>query len=158
MKKILFLATVIVSGLSLKAQEKPEDVIKVNTESHDFGKIKQSVPVTTDFILTNISNKPVVIENAWASCGCTTPEWSKEPIAPKASTKIKVGYNAANAAPFTKDVYIKLAGIQQPKVLKITGTVLTPADYDTYTKSDEYKNAEKTKISENGKKTKPATK
>jgi hypothetical protein len=144
MKRILFIAAVLVSGLSMKAQ-KPEDVIKVSAETHDFGKIKQSVPVSTYFTITNISDKPLVIENAWASCGCTTPEWSKEPIAPKATSKIKVGYNAANAAPFTKDVYIKLAGVQQPKVLKITGTVLSAADYDTYSKSEESKTSEKTK-------------
>src|SRR5438270_12420325 len=124
MKKILFLAAVMISGLTMMAQ-KPEDVVKSSAQSYDFGKIKQGVPVTTYFTLTNTSDKPVVIENAWGSCGCTTSEWSKEPIAPKGSTKIKVGYNAANAMPFTKDVYVKLAGVQQPLDLKITGTVLT---------------------------------
>lgn len=151
MKKILFLAAVMISGFTMMAQ-KPEDVIKVNADSYDFGKIKQGVPVTTYFTLTNISDKPVVIENAWASCGCTTPEWSKEPIAPKSTTKIKVGYNAANAMPFTKEVYVKLAGMQQPKIVKITGTVLTATDYETYTKSDEFKQAEKSKSKKASKK------
>jgi Protein of unknown function (DUF1573) len=154
MKKFLFLASAFVIGISAMAQAKAEDVLKASTEKHDFGKIKQGVPVTTYFDLTNTSDKPLVIENAWGSCGCTTPEWSKEPIAPKGTTRIKVGYNAANAAPFTKDVYVKLAGVQNPYDLKITGTVLPTAEWDAYTKSDEYKKAEKDKAQQEAKEAK----
>src|SRR2546421_10477075 len=124
MKRLLFLAIAFATTYTVMAQQKADDLVKLNTEKYDFGKIKQGVPVITYFTLTNTSDKPVVIENAWAGCGCTTPEVSKEPIAPKASTKVKVGYNAANVSPFTKDVYLKLAGIQEPKVIKITGEVL----------------------------------
>ena len=65
-----------------------------------------------------------MIENAWASCGCTTPEYAKEPIAPGGSTKLKVGYNAAAMGTFTKPVYIKLAGIDEPKQVNIIGEVV----------------------------------
>lgn len=135
MKKLLLMAAAFVISASVMAQ-KADDVIKVNTEKHDFGKIKQCVPVTTYFEVTNISNKPVVIENAWGSCGCTTPEIPKEPIAPNATTKLKVAYNAAAVAPFDKEVYIKLAGVQEPKIVHITGEVLDAAAYDTYTKNN----------------------
>lgn len=135
MKKLLLMAALLVGGLAVNAQEqKAEDLIKVNTEKYNFGKIKQNVPVTTYFEITNISDKPVVIENAWAGCGCTTPEVPKEPIAPKATVKMKVGYNAAAMNTFEKDVYIKLVGISQPKVLKITGEVLDAAAYDAQAK------------------------
>jgi hypothetical protein len=139
MKKLLLFAAVLVSGFAAMAQQKADDVIKLNTDKYDFGKIKQGVPASTYFTITNISDKPVVIENSWAGCGCTTPEWSKEPIAPKSTAKIKVGYNAAQAAPFTKEVYVKLAGIQEPKILRITGEVLDANAYEAYTKTDEYK-------------------
>lgn len=133
MKQLLLIAAFMCS-LTAMAQQKATDVSKVNTEKHDFGKIKQGVPVTTFFEITNISNKPLVIENAWGSCGCTTPEVPKEPIAPGASTKLKVAYNAANAAHFEKDVYIKFAGIQEPRIVKITGDVLDANAYDAHVK------------------------
>lgn len=137
MKKILLIATAFIVGFSATAQQKADEVIKVKAEKFDFGKIKQNEPVTTYFEFTNTSDKPIVIETATASCGCTTPEYAKEPIAPKATTKIKVGYNAAAMGTFTKDITIKLAGIQDTKILKITGEVLNPADYDTYVKQNQ---------------------
>ena len=128
------MATAFVVGLTAMAQQKVDDVIKINTEKHDFGKLKQNVPATTYFEITNTSDKPVVIENAWGSCGCTTPEVPKAPIAPKAKVKLKVAYNAAALNRFEKDVYIKLAGIQDPKIVKITGEVLDANTYEAYAK------------------------
>ena len=64
----------------------------------------------------------MVISNVQTSCGCTTPEWSKEPIAPGGTTKIKVGYNAAAEGNFEK--YITLTYNQNlSKQLTIKGTV-----------------------------------
>lgn len=131
MKKILLMATAFIMGATAMAQT-ADEVMKVNTEKIDFGKIKHNNPVTSSFTITNKSDKPIVIENAWGSCGCTTPEVPKQPIAPNASTKIKVGYNAAALGSFTKEVYVKLAGVQEPKVIKITGEVLDEAAYNTY--------------------------
>lgn len=160
MKKLFFLAAAFVTGFAAMAQ-KPDEVIKLNMETYNFGKIKQNVPVTTYFEVTNISDKPVVIENVMPSCGCTTPEWSKEPLAPHATTKIKVGYNAAAPATFTKDVNIKLAGVAETKLIRITGEVLTADAFDAYTKTDEYKKAEAEKqkqMKQDAKKTSKASK
>lgn len=134
MKKITLLATAFFFALAVTAQTKADDVIKVNSEKHDFGKIKQGVPVDFVFEVKNISNKPVVVESTNASCGCTTPEKPTEPIMPGETGKIKVQYNAAAVAPFTKDVYIKLVGIDQPKTVQITGEVLTVEAYEAYLK------------------------
>ena len=135
MKKIFLLAAAFMFTMGVMAQPKPEDVIKVNFETHDFGKIKQGEPVTFVFELKNISDKPVVVENTSASCGCTTPEKPTEPILPGQVGKIKVVYNAAAVAPFTKDVYIKLAGIDAQKIVHITGEVLTTEAFEAYKKS-----------------------
>ena len=129
MKKIFLFASAIVFSMAVMAQTpatqlKADDVAKFNTEKHDFGKIKQGVPVTYFFEITNISDKPLVVENASASCGCTIPEKPEKPINPGATAKIKVQYNAAAVQPFNKDVYIKLAGIDQQKVLHISGEVV----------------------------------
>lgn len=134
MKKILFLATAFFFTVAVSAQTKPEELIKVNTENHDFGKVKQNVPVSYYFEIKNISDKPVVVETTWASCGCTTPEKIVEPIQPGATVKLKVDYNSAAVGPINKDVFIKLAGIDQAKSVKITGEVLTPEAYEAYLK------------------------
>lgn len=135
MKKILLIAAAFIGSIAVNAQEKKVDeVIKVTTEKYDFGKIKQGVPVSTYFEVKNISDKPVVIENAWGSCGCTTPEVPKEPIAPNSTVKLKVNYNAAAMGQFTKDVSIKLAGVTEVKKVSITGETMEPTAYDAWAK------------------------
>lgn len=135
MKRILLAATALFFAVAMKAQTKgPDDVIKVNVEKHDFGKILQGKPVDYYFEITNKSDKPVVVENAWGSCGCTTPEKPTEPIAPGATAKLKVQYNAAAMGHFDKTVSIKLAGVDNPKVVGISGEVLSQTDYDAAAK------------------------
>ncbi len=134
MKKIILLAAAFVFTLGVFAQTNVDDVIKFNVEAHDFGKIKNNVPVTYSFEITNISDKPVVVENSWASCGCTTPDKIVDPIMPGTTVKLKVAYNAAAVAPFHKDVFVKLAGVEQPKTVKISGEVLSAEAYEAYEK------------------------
>ena len=126
MKKIFLFASALVFSVAVMAQTqlKADDVVKFTSEKHDFGKIKQGVPVTYFFEFKNISDKPVVVENASASCGCTIHEKPEKPIAPGATGKIKVQYNAAAMGVLNKDVYIKFAGIEQQKTVHITGEVV----------------------------------
>ena len=142
MKKILFLATAFLFTLAVKAQtpveDKPtpkaDDVIKMNVETHDFGKVKQGIPVSYDFEIKNISKEPVVIERTYASCGCTTPEAITEPILPGKTVKLKVQYNSAAVAPISKDVFIKIVGIEVAKSVHISGEVLSVEAYEAYLK------------------------
>ena len=129
------------------AQSKPDDVAKINTEKYDFGKIKQGVPVATYFEIKNITSKPLVVENTWGSCGCTTPEKIEKPIQPGETAKLKVNYNAAAMGHFDKTVSIKFAGVDQPKVVSITGETLDAAAYDEFVKSQQ---AEKAKSKSKG--------
>ena len=94
---------------------------------HSFGKIKQGVPVTYEFSFKNISKEPVVIENAIAGCGCTTPVFSKAPILGGHSDVIKVTYNALSVGTFEKKVTVTLAKNSTPIELMIVGEVLQPA-------------------------------
>jgi hypothetical protein len=146
MKKFLFIAAAfIVSAGAMAQSTKPDDFAKFNTDKYDFGKIKQAIPATYEFEITNKSDKPLIIENAHATCGCTTPEWSKEPIAPGKTTKIKVGYNAVNGGHFDKFVYVKFAGITEEKALAITGEVLPAEAYDAWVKENASKSKSKNK-------------
>ncbi|HET9826645.1 MAG TPA: DUF1573 domain-containing protein [Chitinophagaceae bacterium] len=142
MKRIFLAAAALGFAVVMNAQTKgADDVIKMNKERHDFGKILQGKPVDYYFEITNKTDKPVVVENTWASCGCTTPEKPTEPIAPGSTAKVKVQYNAASMGHFDKQVSIKLAGVDNPKVVTITGDVVNQADYDAYVKEQ----GEKTK-------------
>jgi hypothetical protein len=93
----------------------------------DFGSIPQGRPIFHVFILENPSLKPVLIDNIQASCGCTTPEWSKQPVAPGAKSEVKVGFNAAAEGPFEKTIQVFYAGGQQ-LVLTIKGNVWKTPD------------------------------
>ncbi|MET0636825.1 MAG: DUF1573 domain-containing protein [Chitinophagaceae bacterium] len=124
MKKVVLLATVLFLGVAVMAQTKVEDVTKFSAETHNFGKIKHNVPVTYFFEFKNISDKPLVVENAYATCGCTVPERPEKPIMPGETGKLKVQFNAAAVGPINKEIYVKFAGVEQNKTLKITGEVL----------------------------------
>lgn len=137
MKKLFFIAAAFILSAGVMAQSKPDDVAKFNTEKYDFGKVKQNIPAVYYFEITNTTDKPLIIENAHATCGCTTPEYSKEPIAPGKTVKMKVQYNAAGAGHFDKGVFVKFAGVEQEKSLGITGEVLVPEAYDAYVKEKE---------------------
>jgi len=123
MKKIYLLFCLLVSA-TIFAQS-PTDIV-FKTTTHSFGKIKQNVPATYLFSFTNNGAKPAIIEFANAECGCTTPEYSKDPILKGKSSTIKVTYNAANAGTFKKNVNVKFVGSQLPVTLIIDGEVLVP--------------------------------
>lgn len=74
--------------------------------THDFGKISQNNPVTYEFEFKNVGDAPLVIANVQASCGCTAPSYTQEPIAPGKSGKITVKYNAATLGVFNKTITI----------------------------------------------------
>jgi hypothetical protein len=138
MKRIVLAIAALVVSVGLFAQEatvkKAENFVKFKENVHDFGKIQQGVPVTYEFGFANISDKPVVIESATASCGCTTPVKPEAPIAKGKADKITAGFNAANAGQFNKTIYVKVAGVDQPLELRITGEVLSKEEYVKYEK------------------------
>jgi hypothetical protein len=100
----------------------PVESLLLKEGEYNFGKIPQGKPVTHVFEFTNTGNTPFALDNVQASCGCTTPEWNKEVVAPGATAKITVGYNAANEGPFAKPVTITYNG-NQTKQLIIKGEV-----------------------------------
>jgi hypothetical protein len=114
--------------------KKADSFVKFKDVAHDFGKIKQNSPVTYSFVFTNVTDKPVVIESATASCGCTTPVKPEAPIAKGKDDKITAGFNAAAPGPFNKTIYVKVAGVDQPMELKITGEVLNAEEFAKFEK------------------------
>ncbi|HEX7367414.1 MAG TPA: DUF1573 domain-containing protein [Pelobium sp.] len=69
-------------------------VIKFEKEVYEFGKIKQGESVSYNFKFVNTGKSPLIIKEAYATCGCTVPEVSKDPIQPGASSVVKVTFNS----------------------------------------------------------------
>jgi len=128
--KTLFtlLATAIIVNMAIAqgtttAPVKPvAEVLVLKETAWDFSKIQQGRPVTHEFFIANAGKDSLKLDDVRASCGCTTPVWKREPIAPGASSKITVGYNAYNEGPFEKTVTI-LYNSGQTKMLTIKGNV-----------------------------------
>lgn len=80
--------------------------ISFDKTTYEYGTIKPGSDGHRFFTVTNIGDKPLIISDVRASCGCTTPEWSKDPILPKQSAKIKVGYNTAINGTFRKQIEV----------------------------------------------------
>jgi hypothetical protein len=115
----------VAAPVPVQAEVKP-DVLILKEAGHDFGKIPQGRPVTYVFEIVNNGAEPLRLENVQASCGCTTPEWTKDPIAPGATSQIKVGYNAHAEGRFIKNVTI-MYGDKKNKVITISGEVYKTA-------------------------------
>ena len=122
MRKFLSLSVLLMACFFAGAQPATEtqDALKLKETEHNFGKIPQGKPVYYSFEITNTGTQALKLDNVQASCGCTTPEWSHEPIAPGATAQIKVGYNAAAENDFEKFITITYNG-NQTKQLKISG-------------------------------------
>lgn len=121
MKKFLF---TIVALVAFTAAASAQGVLKFGKETHDFGTLNEGPIATYSFEVTNTGNAPVVISNAMASCGCTTPEWKKDPIMPGAKSTIKVGYNTAGRpGAFTKTITVTSNAENSTLVLTIKGKV-----------------------------------
>jgi hypothetical protein len=95
---------------------------------HDFGNIlEQDGPATFEFVVVNKSTRPVKIVNVQPSCGCTTPDWTKEPIAVNATGFIKASFDPkGRPGYFDKTLTVTTDWDGQPIVLRIKGNVINP--------------------------------
>jgi hypothetical protein len=137
MKKFLILLVIPFFGLlQVNAQTQPSaspatpatanpnaPIAKWDKTVVDFGEIPQNVPKTAEFKLTNDGKEPLIIQSVKASCGCTTPEYSKKPILPGKSTIVSATYNAAVPGPISKTVTVITNADPNPVILQIKGTV-----------------------------------
>lgn len=128
--RTFLLSVLVLFSTSIFAQKKTaNDMAKFSTENFDFGKIKQGVPATATFVVTNISKEPLIIEQAAPSCGCTVSDYTKEPIAPGKTGTIKAIFNAAALGPINKTITVKFANVPDVKFVKLSGEVLNSEAY-----------------------------
>jgi hypothetical protein len=125
MKRIYSILMFSVIASVLMAQP----MMKVSSSMHDFGKFKEEAgPQRYNFEVVNTGNSPLVLQNIVASCGCTTPEWTKSPIAPNGKGVITAIYDPANRpGPFEKNLTVYSNAKPEVVVLVIKGEV-TPRE------------------------------
>ncbi len=109
---------------SLKPLPQAPSAVKFNELSFNFGQVAYNTDTRHTFEFKNISDAPVAIKDVGTSCGCTTPSYSKEPVAPGKTGSVTAKYDSGRIGSFTKTltVYINNETIK----LTITGTVLPP--------------------------------
>lgn len=102
-----------------------QPMMKVTPSMHDFGKFKEEAgPQKFNFEVINTGNSPLVIQNIVASCGCTTPEWTKSPIAPNGKGVITAIYDPVNRpGTFEKNLTVYTNSKPEVVVLVIKGEV-----------------------------------
>jgi uncharacterized protein (UPF0333 family) len=135
--KNLILLTAFVSGFSIMGVAQTEDTkanvtlssttqskMSLEKKSHDFGTIEEGVQATVTFTFKNTGNEALVLNSVKASCGCTTPNWTREPIAPGQEGVITAIYNSkGRPGNFTKTVTVKHNGEGGTEFLTIRGVV-----------------------------------
>ena len=122
--RFLFIAGALLAASTLPAAA--QGSLKFTTESHDFKDVSEGTLATHEFKFTNTGTAPVVIANVQASCGCTTPEWTKTPVLPGKTGIVKAVYNSTGRpGQFNKTVTVTSNASNASVVLSIKGTVLT---------------------------------
>lgn len=105
MRKFLILSAVVLSSFGIASAQKAP---KLTSESNvvDYGDVKYKGDGLREFTFKNTGDAPLMVTNATGSCGCTVPEWPKDPIRPGSAASIKIKYDTGRVGAFTKTVTI----------------------------------------------------
>jgi hypothetical protein len=124
MRRLFCLTIIAVLTLSVHAQQ-AKPAIQFEKEIHNFGEIKEDGgKVTHSFRFTNTGEQPLVVHNVRASCGCTTPEWTRKPIKPGEKGFIKATFDPRRRpGNFNKSIVVRSNAKESTVVLRITGKV-----------------------------------
>jgi len=121
---------VFLAGLMAGCSDNTEEQAKqrgkeiwFDEDLHDYGEIMKDSDGTWSFTFKNLGKKPIVINRVRSTCGCTVPDWPREPIEPGASGKITVIYNTTTTGTFLKSLYVHSTAANSPVKLQIKGKV-----------------------------------
>ncbi|MCO5249454.1 MAG: DUF1573 domain-containing protein [Chitinophagales bacterium] len=127
---VLFVALTFSSGLYAQQELNLNSKISFSKQEHDFGKEPVGKPVAYSFEFVNIGSKPLVISDVKASCGCTSPSWTQEPVMPGQKGFVKAQYNMAREGKFRKSVTVKTAD-GESVILYIAGEAIHSSGVET---------------------------
>ena len=106
-----------------KAKEHGQD-IWFEEYMHDYGQMEEGSDGTWSFVFKNLGEQAFVINRVRSTCGCTVPDWPREPIEPGASGEIIVKYNTETTGTFLKSVIVYSTAANSPVKLQIKGKVV----------------------------------
>src|SRR6056297_1900409 len=123
---VLFMLTFVLAFISTSEAQQKQAAISFNKEAHNFGEIKEDDgKVAYQFSFKNTGQSPLIITQVKASCGCTSPEWTKKPIMAGQEGYVKVTFDPKNRpGPFNKTIMVNTNGDPSVKVLRVTGEVI----------------------------------
>jgi len=143
MKKLLYTVLFFAAGAGMaNAQDKAAGAsadgnqaeMTFDAEEFNFGTIKQNDLVNHEFVFTNTGKEPLIITEAHGTCGCTVPQWPKEPIKKGEKGVIKVTFNSAGKMGMQdKTVTITSNAKSSPRILHLKGTILTKEEAESNT-------------------------
>lgn len=121
MKKLLLAGVFLLGGIALMSAQE----IELSESNVDLGNIEFGGKAITTVQIKNTGDKPLIISDVKASCGCTVPEWPKAPIAPGNSADMTVEYTTTRkAGPFNRTLTINSnAQTEARKIFRIKGIV-----------------------------------
>lgn len=120
------MALTAINAQDVQSEEQTLDGPKITftEQEHNYGTLQKGGDGNCEFVFTNEGNEPLILSNVKASCGCTVPTWTKEPIMPGQTGTIKVRYNTNNIGAFTKTITVTSNAVNTPRLtLKIRGKV-----------------------------------
>ncbi|MDR2358754.1 MAG: DUF1573 domain-containing protein [Prevotellaceae bacterium] len=121
--KRIFISLALLAGATVALQA--QETIRFDKSVHDFGNVpEEGGAVTYSFEFTNTGNIPLIIQDVAASCGCTTPGWSKEPVAPGGRGFVKATFTPSGAVSFDKSLTVTSTGTPNVVTLRIRGMVV----------------------------------
>jgi hypothetical protein len=126
----LFLCHTACTSDSKEQASKKGQEIWFEETLHDYGQILQDSDGSWDFVFKNLGSQAIVINRVRSTCGCTIPDWPREPIEPGNSGQITVKYNTALTGTFLKSIYVYSSAANSPVKLQIKGKV-APAEEET---------------------------
>ena len=140
MKNVLLVAaTLFIGAFIASAQDQPTQaqtnpnapVMTFEFETYDFGDVNEGDDASVDFVFKNTGKEKLIITDVKASCGCTTPFWSKEPVMPGEQGKITAKYNTVGRpGQFNKTITITSNSNEESKRIFIKGNVIGNAQED----------------------------
>jgi len=132
MKKILLVFVVMMAAFSLNTMAQFQyPAFKWDNTEHDFGKIQHLEPVVIEFEFINKGQAPLIISEVEGSCGCTVAEYTKEPVMPGKTGKVKATFDAAALGKFRKSVKVVANVEGGPEYLYIKGTVVEQSSLES---------------------------
>jgi len=138
-RKILFFFSFLILA-SNKIFAQP--VLFIEELNYNFEQITEGTIAKHDFAIKNTGDKPLIINSVRASCGCTTPFWTKEPILPGQSGIVSAAYNSQNRpGAFKKSISVFTNAVKPVKTLYIQGVVVKAPMQKSYTAEEKTSSA-----------------